>query len=110
MSKENYRQVSALSSISKGFETLIQGYINGYRNIFYIYILTCAAVAEVLVHSQNYYQYVKVEKRFLGNNDFGGAVCIDLSKAFDTINHEFLIAKLHACDLDKAVSSLFFIT
>lgn len=33
---------------------------------------------------------------------------MDLSKAFGTINHEFFIAKLHAYDLDKAVSNLQF--
>ena len=35
-------------------------------------------------------------KKILDNKGFGGAVLMDLSKAFDTLNHELLIAKLHA--------------
>ena len=32
----------------------------------------------------------------LDNQGFPGALLMDLSKAFDTVNHELLIAKLHA--------------
>ena len=37
----------------------------------------------------------------LDKKGFGGAVLMDLSKAFDTINHDLLIAKLHAYGFDK---------
>ena len=46
-------------------------------------------------------QYVLLEKwkQSLDNHGYAGAVIMDLSKALDTINHELLIAKLHAYGL-----------
>ena len=35
-------------------------------------------------------------EKSLGNKGFGGAILMDLSKAFDTLNHDLLIEKLHA--------------
>ena len=34
-------------------------------------------------------------KNVLDNKEYGGTILMDLSKAFDTINHDLLIAKLH---------------
>ena len=35
-------------------------------------------------------------KKIIDNTGYGAAILMDLSKAFDTINHELVIAKLHA--------------
>ena len=37
----------------------------------------------------------------LDNKGYGGAILMDLSKAFDTLNHDLLIAKLHAYGFSK---------
>ena len=37
---------------------------------------------------------LKVGKKGLDNKSFGGSVFVDLSKAFDILNNELLIAKL----------------
>ena len=39
---------------------------------------------------------------------YRGAVLMDLSKAFDTINHDLLIAKLHEYGFDKSSFKLLF--
>lgn len=40
-------------------------------------------------------------KKVLDKKRFAGAVLMDLSKAFDTINHDLLIAKLYAHGFNK---------
>ena len=47
-------------------------------------------------------------KKILDNKGFGGAVLMELSKAFDTINHDLLIAKVHAYDFDRSGLKLLF--
>ena len=39
-------------------------------------------------------------KNTFDQNGYGGAILMDLSKAFDTINHDLLIAKLGAYGFD----------
>ena len=40
------------------------------------------------------------------NGGIAGAILMDLSKAFDTINHELLIAKLEAYGFDKSALTI----
>ena len=47
-------------------------------------------------------------KQSLDNHGYAGAVIMDLSKAFDTINRELLIAKLHAYGLTKPALKLLY--
>ena len=48
---------------------------------------------------------VKKLRKSLGNKGFGGAILMDLSKAFDTLNHDPLIAKLNAYGFQHDASS-----
>ena len=41
-------------------------------------------------------------KKILDEKGFCGAVLMDLSKSFDTINHELLIAKIHTYGFEKS--------
>ena len=40
-------------------------------------------------------------KKMIDNQGYSGAVLMDLSKVFDTINHELLLAKLYAYGFEK---------
>ena len=42
----------------------------------------------------------------MDKNGYAGAMLMDLSKAFDTINHDLLIAKLHAYGFSKSALKL----
>ena len=89
---KNYRPVSVLPVVSKIFERFLHKqmslhveeypspYLCGYR--------------KGLVPNKRF--ILERWKNVLGKKGYGGAVLMDLSKAFDTLNHDLLIAKLHA--------------
>ena len=92
--KENYRPVSLLPVVSKIFERLmskqmkefiekhLSPYLCGYRSGFNSQYALVAMVEKL--------------KKCLDEGGVTGAILMDLSKAFDTINHELMIAKLEA--------------
>ena len=103
-SVKNYRPVSVLPNVSKFFERIMlkqileqmNKYLSqnlcGYRKGF----STQTALTMLL----------EKWKKILDDNWYAGVVLMDLSKAFDTINHEPLIAKLCAYDFSKQALTL----
>ena len=93
-SKNNYRQVSILPAISKVFERLMFYQINEYMNDK-LSIFLCGFRKGM--SAQNCLLFM-VEKwrRHLDKYDKAGVLLTDLSKAFDCLWHDLLIAKLHA--------------
>ena len=91
---KNYRPVSVLPVVSEVFEKLLHKqmslhveeylspYLCGYRKGF----STQQALLSLLERWKN----------VLDKKGYGGALLIYLSKAFDTLNHDLLIVKLHA--------------
>ena len=91
---ENYRPVSVLKAVSKIFKGIMQKqiidyieksispFLRGYRKEF-----------------STQYALLSLIERWrlcLGKQGFAWALLMDLSKTFDTMNYELLIAKLHA--------------
>ena len=92
--KANFRPVSVLPPISKIYEKLLQKQINNYiENILSPYLCGYRKV-----DSTHHALICLTEKwkKILDKKGFCGAVLLDLSKAFDTIDHELLVTKLHA--------------
>ena len=101
---KNCRPVSVLPHVSKVFERImlkqileqINKYLShnfcGYRRGF----STQTSLTMLL----------EKWKKILDDNGYPSAVLMDLSKAFDTINHELLIAKLHAYGFSKEALTL----
>ena len=93
MSKKNYRPVSILNSVSKLFEKLIQKQLNP----FFDTKLSKYLCGYRKGNSTQYALLKLIEswKKYRDSNGYSAAVLMDLSKAFHTINHDLLLAKLH---------------
>ena len=91
--KNNYKPVSILPSVSKVYERCIYDQINDYFHPLFSK-LQCGFWKEF--NAQHcLLVLVKKCREVLDKRGYAGILLTDLSKAFDYINHELLIAKLH---------------
>ena len=97
--KKNYRGISLLPVVSKIFEKVLQKQIGAYMDLFLSPFLCGYRKGFNAQHAL--LSMLEKWRVSLDKGGYGGAVLIDLSKAFDTINHELLIAKLHAYGFDR---------
>ena len=96
--KCNYRPVSLLSSLSKLFERILFYQINEYMDKK-LSMYLCGFRSG---YSSQYCLLMLIEKwrSSLDKHNSSGILLTDLSKAFDSLNHDLLIAKLDAYGFD----------
>ena len=91
---ENYRSISCLSAESKNVERSLQKQIATYIETYLSPFLCgyregyCAQYAVITL--------LEKWRIALDKKGYGGAILMDLFKAFDSLNHQLLITKLNA--------------
>ena len=85
----NYRPISILTCFSKIFEGLLYKRLNNFLNKHNIIInsqygFQNKAFVDVITHSYDN----------INSNQYAGLVFLDLTKAFDSVNHDILLLKL----------------
>ena len=104
--KSNYRPVSILSSMSKVFERLIRNQISNFMEDK-LSIFLCGYRKGM--GAQNCLLYlIDKWKSSLDKSTKCGILFTDLSKAFDSLSHELLIAKLDSYGFDHSSLKLIY--
>ena len=96
--KDNYRPVSVLPCISKIFERLMEEQISTYMEKFLSNYL--CGFRKGYNTEQCLLSMIESWRKALDKRNIAGALLTDLSKAFDCLNHELLVAKLNAYGFD----------
>ena len=103
-SRTNFRPISVLPTVSKLFERIMDKQIVAYITPFLSSLLCGFRKGYNAQHA-----LVRLLEKFKISLDEGGkagAVLMDLSKAFDCIRHDLLIAKLHAYGFSRKALTL----
>ena len=94
LDKSNFRPISVLNVFSKIFERfLLQQMIPYFNNILSNFI---SAYRERYSCQHVLLRLIETWRKCLDENNLVGAILMDLSKAFDCLPHDLLIAKLEA--------------
>ena len=102
--KENYRPVSVLPLISKIFERIIYDQLSEYLEKYLNSILCGFRKAHSTQHAL--FKLLQAWQEELDKGGFVGTILMDLSKAYDCLPHDLLVAKLEAYGVGKAALNL----
>ena len=101
--KGNYRPVSILSNFSKVFERLIYNQLNEFMETKFFKFFT-----GFRRNHNTQYTLLRMKenwKRQLNKRKKIGVIIMDLSKTFDTLNHNLLVSKLRAYGINLNATS-----
>ena len=105
LDKENYRPVSILPLLSKVFEKLIYKQLSNYAESFLSSIL-CGFRKAHNTQQHALFKLLHSWQKELDQKGFVVTILMDLSKAYDCIPHDLVIAKLESYGIDKIGLSL----
>ena len=97
--KENYRAVSVLPLLSKIFERLVYDQLNEYLDQYLNSLLCGFRKAHFTQHAL--FRLLQEWQNELDKSGFVGTILMDLSKAYDCLPHDLLIAKFEAYGIGK---------
>ena len=104
---ENYQPVSELPCVSKVFERILQKQISSSIGKFIFPYLCGSRNGFNTQHA--FLSLIEKRKKILDGKGNTASVLMELLKAFDTINYDFLNAKLYAKGFSKGVLKLIFL-
>ena len=96
----NYGPVSILSLLSKAFEKIMYDQLYIYMNNFLNELLCGFRKAHSTQHAL--FKLLQAWQKELDNSGFIGTILMNLSKAYDCLSHDLLIAKLGSYGLDRS--------
>ena len=102
--KEHYKPASVLPLISKIFERMIYGQLSEYLEKYLNSILCGFRKAHSTQHAL--FKPLQAWQEELDKGGFVGTILMDLSKAFDCLPHDLLVAKFEAYGVGKAALNL----
>ena len=97
--KANYRPVSILPLVSKLFEKIMYDHLYEYIEHFLNQLLCGFRKAHSTQHAL--FRLLQKWQKELDSGGFIGTILMDVSKAYDCLPHDLLIAKLEAYGLDN---------
>ena len=102
--KENYRSINVLSMMSKVFERILADQLI----LYFCNLLHSSLSAYRSGYSCQHVilQLTEYWRQALDDGNVVGTVAMDLSKAFDTMPHGLLIAKLHAYGISESACNI----
>ena len=100
---ENYRPISILSAMSNIYERSMGIQMNSYFKGILSALLSGFRQGYSTQHAL--FRAMETWKRCLDTNGIAGTILIDLSKAYDCIPHDLLIAKLEAYGFEKCIKT-----
>ena len=103
----NYRPISILPAASKVLEKCVQNQLTSHLNVSNLYYPLQSgfrpgySTTSTLLHCTDSWY------KALDNRQMIGVVFLDVSKAFDTVNHKLLLSKLQSLGLDSSAVAWF---